>query len=943
MSGDGELLIKKIPYMALSPNLIEYFAIIGYKENFVPKILDSYLKKKNPYKPTVISAITSKSDFGLVDNKLIISQVYPNNPLTILVEKNNPIVISPPNSNLIYSFCFDSSDGKEKIFYICYAFKFYEKYKYQIKDNYYEEYYIPKAFCIISQYYYFTIFEYICRNVYNLIGDINNLIPLEIVVYNIVNYIPSPIYYSLQLDLFGNILNDESILLMQISGYPYLEFDLSEIFNLLPLNLILEIYLLTFLELSIIFFCSDLELLNMVMFILFALNYPCNDSPYYWHIVSVSEENFVGDNQFVGKFMVSFVGVNHSYHTEFNTSPFGKYHYIVDIDNKKCFLINSEDLDENKDIEEFQNLKNIQLYIQNILKDNKVQSTFLKKNIINLKKKLELILTKNPDFNLSPKNKYVNFFKFSNSIKLINRGIQEAFYEFNLGILMILFQDYTLNYSFRMLKKEELNTSNKKISKLLNLGENIEITKEENIFLKLYRNSSKYGIYFENFIRDFEAIDAFSLALLFSEEFINERIKLLKNENKNNISLFKIMDLFFLNQRNQTLSVTLNNIFTMYEEKFQKYFKNINKIIFPNKVKKKQLFSFNKNILNRYIYLLNNHFDDEEILEIFPYLRLQLNSKMTSIKRKEIINTIIQYLENIDDALSSSDLLIFSCVYLFIISISLHSYKSMINYINGIIESLKNTNIFIRYHIFIIIKTFYEYYLKHDMYNFNSSKMYLFMLINFLKDNLIIPNEEMLKLFNLYFSEEKASEEKTKISANIDLEEDNCINFEKDKNDILIFMRYCFTNKKMFKPHDMVNEAMNEYNICNIIIRNDNKSIQPLIVIKIKEYSISSRFYSPKKIYKLTKALYYEFYEKNECNINKSNFIRIRECITNLILYGTVLNNNKKGIIPLDLLINTLYLIKDLKKDVEKEIINKTINENEGNNEVLKGESDDEN
>ena len=30
-----DLLIKKYPYLAYSPNLIEYFSIIGYHENFV--------------------------------------------------------------------------------------------------------------------------------------------------------------------------------------------------------------------------------------------------------------------------------------------------------------------------------------------------------------------------------------------------------------------------------------------------------------------------------------------------------------------------------------------------------------------------------------------------------------------------------------------------------------------------------------------------------------------------------------------------------------------------------------------------------------------------------------------------------------------------------------------------------------------------------------------
>ena len=66
---EKELLIKKNPYMALSPNLMEYFSIIGYKESFVPKILDSFKKKKNEYKPMILSSIIPKSDYGLVDNK----------------------------------------------------------------------------------------------------------------------------------------------------------------------------------------------------------------------------------------------------------------------------------------------------------------------------------------------------------------------------------------------------------------------------------------------------------------------------------------------------------------------------------------------------------------------------------------------------------------------------------------------------------------------------------------------------------------------------------------------------------------------------------------------------------------------------------------------------------------------------------------------------------
>ena len=113
---EEELKIKKNPYLAISQSLIEYFEIIGYNENFVPKILDTYKKNKNEFKPTVISSIISQQDYVIVDNKLLISQIYPENPKTILINKNNISTESPPTSNVIYSFCFDSSDGKKKYF-----------------------------------------------------------------------------------------------------------------------------------------------------------------------------------------------------------------------------------------------------------------------------------------------------------------------------------------------------------------------------------------------------------------------------------------------------------------------------------------------------------------------------------------------------------------------------------------------------------------------------------------------------------------------------------------------------------------------------------------------------------------------------------------------------------------------------------------------------------
>jgi hypothetical protein len=153
----------------------------------------------------------------------------------------------------------------------------------------------------------------------------------------------------------------------------------------------LEIYLFTFLEQKMLFFSQNLELLNMIMYIMFLLNYPCNDSIYFWHIVSVSINDLTADNKFVGKVMDSLLGVNASYDESISTSAFGSYYFIVDLDNKKLFLEQPiQDLED----EDYKDLLDIQEFFQNCLKDRNTDSIFLKDFIKELKTNLESILSK---------------------------------------------------------------------------------------------------------------------------------------------------------------------------------------------------------------------------------------------------------------------------------------------------------------------------------------------------------------------------------------------------------------------------------------------------------------------------------------------------------------------------------------------------------------------
>ena len=934
-----DLLIKKYPYMGFSQNIMEYFAIIGYKENFISQLIDNYKKKKNLYYPTILSSITSRLDFGIVDNELIISQIYPDIPTIIQINKNDSQHIqqeAPSTSNVIYSFCFDTTDGKSKLFYTCFGFKFYEKYQYKSGNNI-EEYYLPKSFCIVSQYNFFTFFEYVCKNIYILMTkQESNTLPVELLLYNIVNFVPSPMNYNLNLDLFSFCMESKEIEMKQLSGYPYIDFDLKEIFNILPINFFIEIYIITVIEQGALFFCSNLELLNIIMYIMYILNYPCNDSTYFWHIVSVSKNNLIEENKFVGKVMVSLLGVNSYYDESIDTFCFGRYHYIIDIDNKKIFLKESLDLSMDEK-EEVDNLNNLNIYIQNIIKEKNIESYFLKNFIIKLKKGLENILSKELESN--PKVKNFNIYKTSKSINLTNKKIQELFYNFNLNILMMFYQDNALVNSFDKVKKTDYSFE-KHIKKLNNLNlndnNNVNISIEEKNFMEFFRGTIKYKIYFENFIQNSDTMDVFKIALLFSEEFLNIKIKDNKTKALNKLSLLNIIDKLYYPSKKITVNITIGNLFSLCLDTLKKYFEgDINKT--------SKLIDLNKKTLNKYIFLLNNNYEKEELMDIFPSIRIQDEESIISFDKRYILN-IIQNCFDENKLISIKNYIYFAVIYIFCISLSLHSYSKLLKYIESITKTLSEIQFFMRQFIFIILQTFYKYLLIHRKSGYypemgiSQIKMYFYLLISFLKQKDIIPNEEMMAILTKFFGKMIYQERKS-LNKKEGKEIDNDINFELKKNEnFFCFMKHCFNSKKYYTSSLMIKHALKEQNYCNIIIKLNQKILKPIIVVKIKEYIYNVEFYSPKKIYKKAEMAYNDFYEKNNLNFSKLNIKDIRDCITNLIIYGQEMGND----IPLDLLINILYLLRNY-EDKYKDDYNININIEDINKEIDDKIFDDKN
>ena len=944
-----KLLITKYPYLGYSENLIEYFSIVGYTQNFIPELISAYkqnqictintnnssfnnqktLKNKNPYLPTVLSSITSKTDYGIVDNELIITQLYPENPKIFISEINQP---EPEKANIIYSFCFDSSDGKKKVFYTCFGYKFYELYKEEKSE---EEYYIPKAFCIVSQYPFFNTFYLICKNLYNMLTTKSNKIPFEILVYNIINYIPSPINSNLELDLFSNDNESQKIEINQLNGYPNIDFDLFEIFNLLPLNLILEVYMLTFLEQSILFFSSNLEILNIVMYIMYMFNYPCNDSTYFWHIVSVDKNNLIEENKFVGKIMISLLGVNSAYNEDIDTFAFSNYHYIVDIDNKKLHFRESLNIsiDEREEMNKLIQLVN---FIENIFKDKNTNSHFLKHPLVNLKNHLEDYLSENIiNYNPNPKKNVVNFFKDEIKNLEMTKKILEFFYDCNLTLLTKFYNDNELNTSFDKIVKEEGNNFDDSIASIKSYSD------EEKVFLDIVRSTVKYKIYFDNFMQDFEAMEVFKIPFLFSEIFIELKIKDQTRICCDNLNYFTIIEhLYKLGKKSILKKINFNSFNQHYIESLSKYFKKFYISDFDNNIFDKnennknmnilnkpkiQLINLNKKIINKYMYLLQNFYEKHQIEDLFPNLKIK-EDRIIKIIDRRLIHQLIKNKLIENKFISSLNFLIYSLIYVVSLTITFHPFQQMVTYLLEIQKSLKLINFFMRDYIYTLIKSIYKYYLinrqskKFPTMTLSHVKMYFCILANFIRQKFLVPNEEMMIILKNFFSEIIFQERKElnitdeENKSKINILYNNISNNNEDlykTKEYILFMKYCFSPKGIYKSKTMVDRAMEELGNCNVIIKNNKKISNPKILIKIKEYIYTCRFFSPQKLCKDAENLFEDLFDNYNMDFLNLNIQKLREIILNLILYGSELEDEP---IPVGFLINTLYILRDFEK-----------------------------
>ena len=842
-----EIYIKLNPYLSSSENLIDFFAVIGYEEKMLNECND-ILGDKNNLKLLVISKVLSESFQTKINFDDIIKKIYPEKPN--IYPKSE--FLKPPTTNVIFSSCIDSIDGKKKIFYSCYALRFYE----QFRDINKKEYYVPKAFLIYSQYPYFTTFYHICYKlqIYNEFY-IEDQIPIEILIYCLVNFIPSPIKNKIILMDFK-----PNIIIPKLTGYPYIDFDLCKIFNLLPIKEFIKIYIIVFLELDLLIFSHDLEKLNIFMYMIYIINYPLLDSNYFWHIKSISKKDFNIANELMGSI---FLGVNTDYNKNIDLKNFKSLNFVVDLETKnKKKIINY--INQGKESEETSILLN---YIHKLLKHKEKRSIFLKDCLILLKRKLKAI-KKEYIAKIGKKNlKSNSFFYVDENISLLNRKIQEAFYDFNLTIIRILKNDYKYDYSTLSIIK------NKKIKEQ-------NFIDEENIFLKYFRFTIKYTCYFDNFISYFNSVDEFKLSLLISDEFVNLKEKQINNALSGNY--FKIMDeLYYSNNEPDKI-----NFSKLIDE-----FNLLSKLNLINNIEKEprnNIFILDNKIIEEFLSYKNN----KGFFQSLKNKKIKENN-VDSIKMIKISLIMQNYFNQL---LNPLYFLRASIIYVFSIIFPFFHFSDNILFLSNILFTFKTIDYFQRFYITIFLKSFSKYFSENTKnfhfpeLTFDSFKNYCELIKEQLLRNSILPNEEIYNFFKNLLSENN-KRKKEKINDN------NNDNNKIDNNNS--YFTYNYDKEECYFIDSIEDDMIVKTGNCLIFNFKGQK----------KQYNLKSQALLFQQI-----SLFYEdYFTRLNFNIEYMNSKAITEIIINLIYYLIQIEDLDMSCF----LLNGIILLKKFKDELD--------------------------
>ena len=898
--------IKRYPYCGFSHNLIELFLIVGYEHSYINNEVSKLIEnEKNNYEilddkevkncfkvntnPSILSVISSDYKKEMISLSNIINFLFPTFPTFYYTSDNES------NINLIHkfnNFIFQNNSTIEnlKVSFNAYCYNFYEQINIKHLNK---KIYAPKCFVILSQYQLFGLFNKLCQEIYSQFNIPEIEIPIEIQIYNILNFVPAPIFSKLSLSLFCyysfqeysskksgieflSLPNQKKIEINQISGYPFFDISLSRIFTILPFEELIEIFLFVFLEKQVNVFYSNLELLNIFMLVLTSFNFPL-DTMYNWQIVSVglNELQNIEDSILIGKPNNSILGYNMMYDEQIN-KIIGKKTFInVDIDKDLINYINYKEQD--------QQFGELSEYLKNIIKNNKTNGK-IEKYIMKIVVKIKELYDK---FILN--ELHSDFFIPEENMNNTNKFIQNIFFDFYLNIFALIYPLIKLkrldspNSNGKYFEYDKSKIEKETINDKFDLKE-LNLEPEEENFINIFFESLKFDS-FLNYITENNYIEMLQTIYIIIDELI-----ILKNINDKSIDYIELIDKLYI-EENKLEQINFYHFYLYYQKNFQQFFsqeigsENIKKKIDNTKKKysyKYKKIDFDSSIIFKYMHLINQ-LNQEELETIFPSLKIKNVPPYKIINETDIVDCIENFLIN-DKKLELHENIIMCTINIFILFIELYDIDIFKNEIKKLLKLL---NVSFRKYIYRIIYVYYnlcQKQLKNNNYSLLSKALSFIEIFEFLSTKKILPNQSLLNLieeilFLYHKEEENIKNYKNNFQTIFDEDINKLYNLEINIKKITI--------PKKKSKEDFIIEVLQAFHTNSEkekYIYKDNISITfNSLLSNVKKKKIITKVYSPFELHKFCNSLYNIFIEDFTYHILDNN--KYNEIIVNILFF----------------------------------------------------------
>ena len=400
--------------------------------------------------------------------------------------------------------------------------------------------------------------------------------------------------------------------------------------------------------------------------------------------------------------------------------------------------------------------------------DEKTKTITLYQAIKNLYKKLKINCEKYEQFAKIYQCDYMYFNdKSPFNIYLMNREIQESFYEFVNNICLYFYE----NLSIKSSADESKNNKDLEMNvifdddRIKNLN---KYNEEETIFLEELKTTMKYQSFVYIFLQSYNPIDLYKIPLMFTEEFLSI-ISQKKEEIRNNTSrvkFFKLIDDLYLPRK--SLDKKELNFLIINFSYFRNYKNRIDREIYDRDKKrfnydKTKMIKFISNEKRMLIYQ-TYELDDTILLNYLHIIKnLKLNEYIQIFSSKFLIeeNTLnkieVTDIESLienncikENILTKGEICCANILLLFTISL-----KSLRDTMDGFLGVLfQNFTVFRKYYSLLLrmIIKLSQVAPKDKKISNNISNIIMcyYPCINKMRNKHLVPNEDLMKMITQF-------------------------------------------------------------------------------------------------------------------------------------------------------------------------------------------------